>query len=157
MIEYEFLKRGLFGMANAHKAGSVAGYLGEAVVTGYFYGENLPKLPREVFDGFRRDLNQIMGGEEFIWFDVQNTIITEEELFANVSATIVDWPSIQRIPNALSGNIAPTRQSGHNVIFASVALRGLSSHPNHAQNVLPAHRQHLPFYRAFPVLDNELS
>jgi hypothetical protein len=130
MIEYEFLKQGLFGMANAHKASSMAGHLGAAVVTGYFIGENLPKLPKKVFDGIRRDLNRIMGGEESIWFDEKKTGITAGELFANVPATIDDWSSIQRIANALSGNIAQTRQSGHNVIFASIALRGLSGHPD---------------------------
>jgi hypothetical protein len=129
MIEFKFLKSGLVGMANAPQAGSMAGHLGAAVVTGYFIGENQPHLPAAVFDGIRRDLNRIMGGEEAIWFDPKKIGMTAKALFGDLPDGPWEQNAIGRISTALLGNIARTRQSGHNVIFASIALRAFQSHP----------------------------
>jgi hypothetical protein len=128
MIEFEYLKRGLYGMANAPKAGSMAGHLGAAVMTGYFIGEDQSNLPDGVFVGIRRDLNRIMGGEESIWFDPKKAGITAEELFAPLPPEPAQENGIDGIAKALAGNIGKTRQSGHNVIFAAIALRGLKGH-----------------------------
>lgn len=39
MIEFEYLCKGICGLANAHKADTMAGHLGAAVVAGYLFGE----------------------------------------------------------------------------------------------------------------------
>ena len=130
MIGFDQLQRGLFGMANAPKAGTMAGHLGAAVVAGYFFGEDHPDLDEGVMAAVRRDQDRIAGGEESIWFDPKKVGITAAELFAPL-------PGGEPVPNAageiaavLGRNIDRTRQSGHNVIFAALAIRALSDHPD---------------------------
>ena len=76
MIGFDQLQRGLFGMANAPKAGTMAGHLGAAVVAGYFFGEDHPDLDEGVMAAVRRDQDRIAGGEESIWFDPKKVGIT---------------------------------------------------------------------------------
>ncbi len=129
MIEFEYLKRGLYGMANAPRAGSMAGHLGAAVIAGYFIGEDQSDLPNGVFAGIRHDLNRITGGEESIWFDPKKAGITAAELFAPLPAEPAQTDRIDGIAKALARNIGQARQSGHNVIFSAIALRALKGHP----------------------------
>ena len=42
MIRFEYLYKGICGLARAHKANGLAGHLGAAVVAGYFFGEEHP-------------------------------------------------------------------------------------------------------------------
>lgn len=128
MIEFEYLKRGLYGMANAPKAGSMAGHLGAAIVTGYFIGEDHSGLPKGVFDGIRRDLNRITGGEESMWFDPKKAGITATELFSPLPDGPPHPARVQDLAKALAKNIGQPRQSGHNVIFGAIAIRALKGH-----------------------------
>lgn len=45
MINFQYLYRGLCGLARAHRANPLAGHLGAAVVAGYFFGEDQPDSP----------------------------------------------------------------------------------------------------------------
>jgi hypothetical protein len=36
MIDFDYLYKGICGLANAHQAGTMAGHLGAAVAAGYF-------------------------------------------------------------------------------------------------------------------------
>ena len=52
MIEFRYLQTGLTGMAQAHRANTMAGHLGAAVVAGVFFCEDHPDLPPEVARGY---------------------------------------------------------------------------------------------------------
>jgi hypothetical protein len=69
MIDFEYLYKGICGLANAHKAGTMAGHLGAAVIAGYFIGEDLGELPNEVFKGVEGELDRVIQGEQAIWFN----------------------------------------------------------------------------------------
>ena len=138
MVSFEYLYRGLCGMAHAPQASSMAGHLGAAVVAGYFIGEDHPDLDDGVFRGVERDLNRITGGEESIWFDPKKAGITAAELFKRFPEEKPREPLIDSIAEALEVNIGKARQSGHNVIFASIAIRALKSHEQHAAPPLVA-------------------
>ncbi|MGK0189935.1 MAG: hypothetical protein ACI9R3_005754 [Verrucomicrobiales bacterium] len=136
MVDFEYLYRGLCGMANAPRANSMAGHLGAAVIAGYFLGEDHPDLEVGVFRAIERDLNRITGGEESIWFDPKKAGITSAELFKPFAEEKPQKALIDTIARALEANIGKTRQSGHNVIFASIAIRALSGHEQHASPTL---------------------
>jgi hypothetical protein len=128
VIDFEYLQRGLFGMANAHRGGSMAGHLGAAVIAGYFFSEDHPDLEDGVFAGVRRDLQRITEGEEAFWFNEKKAGIKTAELFDPFPKEKVQPNATNALAAALSRNIDQTRQSGHNVIFASIAIRALADH-----------------------------
>ena len=132
MVGFEYLYKGLCGLARAHQAGPLAGHLGAAAVAGYFFGEDQSDLPAEVYAGIEKELNLILRGEETVWFSPKRAGITIPELFLPLPKERPREESIPTIAEALSGNIEKTRQSGHNVIFASIAIRALHDHPVYA-------------------------
>jgi len=132
MVNFHYLYKGLCGMANAPRASSMAGHLGAAVTAGYFFGEDHPDLPVEVSAAVERDLNRIAGGEESIWFDPKKAGISAEDLFKPLPEEVANPLLIDKIATALDANIGATRQSGHNVIFASIAIRALKGHADFA-------------------------
>jgi hypothetical protein len=132
MIDFGYLYQGICGLANAHKAGTMAGHLGAAVVAGYFFGEDENDLPDEVFDGVSGELDRVIAGEEAIWFDAKKAGVTPTELFKLFPEEESNEESISSIVTALRKNVGQTRQSGHNIIFASIAVRALSEHSDYA-------------------------
>ena len=132
MVGFAYLYKGLCGLARAHQANAMAGHLGAAVVTGYFVGEELPDLDAKVYTAVERDLNRIMQGDETLWFDAEKAGITIPELFAPFAAESAAEDRIATIATALDANIDKMRQSGHNVIFSSIAIRALHDHPAYA-------------------------
>ncbi len=132
MIEFDYLYRGLCGLARAHRGGAMAGHLGAAVVAGYFFGEDHYDLDSRVHAAITQELDRIIRGEESLWYDQQKTGMTVAELFEPFPEQEPQPKQIATIATALSGNIGRTRQSGHNVIFASLALRALHDHPGYA-------------------------
>jgi hypothetical protein len=132
MIEFGYLSRGLRGLANAHKAGTMAGHLGAAVAAGYFFGEDQSGLPDEVFQGVQRELDRIIAGEEAIWFNVKQAGLTPSQLFEPLPEEPATPEAIGSIAEALQKNVGETRQSGHNIIFASIGIRALRDHVEYA-------------------------
>jgi len=132
MVDFEYLYKGLCGLARAHRANALAGHLGAAVVAGYSFGEDRHDLDSEVYTGVEKELDRIIRGEESIWFNSKKTGITIPELFEPFPAERPQKGAIPTIAEALSGNIQKTRQSGHNVIFAAIAIRSLHDHPDYA-------------------------
>ena len=61
MVDFEYLHRGLCGLANAHRANAMAGHLGAAVVAGYFFGEDHPNLDPRVVTAVEQQLDRIIG------------------------------------------------------------------------------------------------
>ncbi len=132
MIDFGYLSKGLCGLARAHRANGMAGHLGAAVVAGYFFGETHPSLPGEVYQGVEKQLDRIIEGDEAIWFDQGKSGLTVKEMFDPFPEERADETQIEEIAKTLAGNIGQLRQSGHNVIFTSIALRGLRDHPEFA-------------------------
>ena len=132
MIDAEYIQKGIRGLARAYHAGPLAGHLGAAVVAGYLFAQEHPDLDREVYLGIERELDRIIGGEESIWFDPEKTGVTVSDLFEPLPEERPRDELAPTIAKALSGNISKTRQSGHNVIFAAIALRALHDYPTGA-------------------------
>ncbi|MDF1659864.1 MAG: hypothetical protein P1U58_19780, partial [Verrucomicrobiales bacterium] len=133
MIDFSYLQQGWLGMARSPRAGSMAGHLGAGVLAGYYFGELNPNLDPAVFEFVTTDLDRIIAGEEAIWFNPAKSGITIQEMF---SAQPADDPLLaaneasSRIATALGETMIDLRQSGHNVIFGSLALRALADHPD---------------------------
>jgi hypothetical protein len=132
MVGFEYLPKGLAALARAPRASTLAGHLGAAVVAGYFLGEDQHDLHPQVAAGIEKELDRIIRGEESVWFDPHKAGVTVPELFEVFPEERPREELIPTIAEALSGNIDKTRQSGHNVIFASIALRALHDHPVYA-------------------------
>lgn len=110
----------------------MAGHLGAAVVAGYFWGEDVGDLDNDVYRGVEIELDRVMNGEEAFWFNSRKAGITTAELFKPLPDGEPQEILIADIAKALSANINKTRQSGHNVIFAAIAIRALHDHPDFA-------------------------
>ena len=132
MVGFEYLRKGIGGLARAHRANAMAGHLGAAVAAGYFFGEEHADLDEQVHSAIEKQLDRIVRGEESIWFDPKKAGITVAELFEPFPEERSRKELIPTIATALSANIDKTRQSGHNVIFAASALRALADHPEYA-------------------------
>tara|TARA_R110000850_G_scaffold14189_5_gene45474 strand:- start:20 stop:976 length:957 start_codon:yes stop_codon:yes gene_type:complete len=129
MIDFQYLKVGLTGMARAHRAGTMAGHLGAAVVAGVFFGEDHPNLDEKVVADVQGELDRVITGGEAIWFDSKKAGITIPDLFEPLPKESPSEAAIPDIGVVLAADIAELRQSGHDVIFASIALRALHDHP----------------------------
>ncbi|QDV52611.1 hypothetical protein [Gimesia fumaroli] len=132
MIEFEYLYKGVCGLAHSHQAGEMAGHLGAAVAAGYFFGEDQSQLPDEVFIGITGELKRIIAGEESFWFNAKKAGITPTELFKPYPKEASNEAAINSIVRTLQKNVGETRQSGHNIIFASIGIRALHDHSDFA-------------------------
>lgn len=133
MIDFEYLSKGLNAMARAHLMSSMAGHLGASLVAGYFVGEQRPELEAEVCDGIENDLQRVMRGESVFGRKMaKQATISDSEMFAAFPKEKPDESLIDGIAEALAKNIDEPRQSGHNVIFAAIAIRALKQHPDFA-------------------------
>jgi hypothetical protein len=132
MIDFDYLYKGICGLANAHKAGTMAGHLGAAVVAGYFFGEDQSDLPEEIFKGIEGELKRVIAGEEGFWFNTKKAGLTPTDLFKPLPKQDSNEDLITSIATALQKNVGQTRQSGHNIIFASIAVRALHDHEDFA-------------------------
>ncbi len=98
---------------------------------------NCPILTSKFIRASKRELDQIIKGEEAIWYDAKQAGVSIPELFKPFpDEPEGDEPSaksgISAIATALAGNIDQMRQSGHNVIFSAIAIRALSEHQQYA-------------------------
>ena len=132
MIEFDYLYKGICGLAHSHQAGEMAGHLGAAVTAGYFFGEDQNELPDEVFVGITGELKRIIAGEEGFWFNAKKADITPTGLFKAFPQEAPQPEAIKSIAVALEKNVGQTRQSGHNIIFASIGIRALHDHNDYA-------------------------
>jgi len=128
MIDSGYLAKGLSAMARAHQVSAMAGHLGAAVVAGCFIAEQHPDLDDAVCEGIEGEMAQIIGGGS-VFSPREGAKLSAPEMFEPFAAETPDESRINGIAEALEGNIDQTRQSGHNVIFASIAIRALRGHP----------------------------
>jgi hypothetical protein len=132
MIDLDYLYKGLCGLARAHHANTMAGHLGAALVAGYFFSQDHRELDNAVHTAISGELERIVAGAETVWFDPEKAGITIGEIFEPFPKDASQPDRIDEFAEALRANIDATRQSGHNVIFVSLAIRALSDHPDYA-------------------------
>ena len=131
MVDFDYLAKGLYALARAHQVKSMSGHLGAAVVAGYFIAEQHPDLDDKVYDGIEGELDRIVRGQS-VFSPRKGAAINVAEMFKPFPKESAKENLIDGIPEALADNIGQTRQSGHNVIFASIAIRALKDHPDFA-------------------------
>lgn len=136
MISADYLYKGLCGLASAHRANCMAGHLGASLIAGYFLGQDQPGLDPAVCACIEGEMDRVAEGAEPFWYDAAKAGVAVPELFAAFPEGDSQEQRIGEIATALSGNIDSLRQSGHNVIFAALALRALHEHPEHATDAI---------------------
>lgn len=129
MIDFQYLSQGLNALARAHQVGPMAGHLGAAVVAGYFVGEQRPDLDPKVYRGIEGDLERVKKGESVFGSRPKQGESRDPELFRPFPRQKADESLIDGIAEALEKTLGQPRSSGHNVIFASIAIRALKEHP----------------------------
>lgn len=131
MVDSEYLAKGLYALARAHHVNTMAGHLGAAIVAGYLITENHPNLDEKVCAGIKVELDRIICGES-VFSPGETAAIQVNEMFDPLPKAPSKENLIDGIADALAHNINQTRQSGHNVIFAAIAIRALKRHPEFA-------------------------
>ena len=129
MIAFEYLAKGLHALARAHQVNAMSGHLGAAVVAGYFIGERHPNLDDKVYAGIESELERIIHGES-VFSPRKGATLNASAMFEPFPNETPQENLIDGIAEALGRNIGRARESGHNVIFASIAIRALKDHPN---------------------------
>ena len=129
-IDEIYLQKGLNALARAHQMSSMAGHLGASLVAGYFIGKQRSRLDPVVCQGIEGDMKRVMDGESVFGKKMSpKAPLVDSQLFESFPQQQADPNLIDLIAERLAGNIQQPRQSGHNVIFASLALRGLKAAP----------------------------
>jgi hypothetical protein len=133
MIDFKYLSKGLNALARAHHMSSMAGHLGASVIAGYFVGEQRPDLDPKVYKGIEDDLDRVMRGESVFGKRMsRKSTLADPELFEAFPKQKPDETLIDGIAEELEKSIDQPRESGHNVIFASLSIRALKEHPEFA-------------------------
>ena len=136
-LDDSYLKNGLNALARAHNMSSMAGHLGASHIAGYFIGMQRPNVDPEVFNGIKDDLRRVKGGKSVFGKQMsRRSKLTDAELFEDFPKQKPDESLIDGIAESLEKSIDQPRQSGHNVIFASLAIRALKEHPKFATPAL---------------------
>lgn len=105
MIDFQYLHTGVYGLANAHNAGTMAGHLGAAIAAGYFFGEDQSDLPDELFRGIEGEIKRVIAGEESFWWNAKNAGITPADLFMPLPKEDSKPDAITAIVDALQRNV----------------------------------------------------
>ncbi len=129
MVDFDYLPKGLYAMARAHRVSTMSGHLGAAVVAGYFIGEQHPDLDEKVYEGIEAELDRIIRGES-VFSPKKDAALNAPAMFEPFPREQPKEDLIDGIADALSHNINRARESGHNVIFAAIAIRALKDHPD---------------------------
>jgi hypothetical protein len=130
MVDFSYLLKGLYALARAHRVSTMSGHLGAAVVAGYFIGEQHPDLDERVYRGIELELERIIRGEETVFSPKPGAVLNAPAMFEPFPKEQPKGNLIDGIAEALSRNIDHARESGHNVIFAAIAIRALKDHPD---------------------------
>lgn len=131
MVDFDYLVKGLYALARAHHVNTMAGHIGAALVAGYCITENYPDLDEKVCAGIEAELDRIIRGQSGFG-PKESASISVDEMFEAFPKQPPQENLIDGIADALTRNISQTRQSGHNVIFAAIAIRALKRHPEFA-------------------------
>ena len=141
-IDPSYLSKGVNWLARVHRVkDTMRGHWGTALIAGYFFGLEQPDLDDEVYQAVEADLKRFIGS----YPGRRNEAgLTRAEMCAPFTKEKPDESLIDGIAEALEAGIDKPRQSGHNVIFASAAIRALKAHPNLATpSVIDGIRKHI--------------
>ena len=128
-----YLLKGLNALARAHRMSAMAGHLGASLVAGSFLRKQSPALDDEVYKGIGSDLDRVIRGESVFGAKMtKNSQMADSELFEEFPKEKPSESLIDGIAEALAKNIETLRESGHNVIFASIAIHALKERPEFA-------------------------
>lgn len=127
-VDLDYLTKGLSALAGAHRSNTMTGHLGAAVIAGHFISQQHPDLEEGVYRGIERELDRIIDGKS-VFSPRSNANISVAEMLEPFPKEAPNATLVDGIAEALQGNIDQTRQSSHNVIFASSAIRVLKRHP----------------------------
>lgn len=136
MSNVDLLYPGLCALARCHVGGTMAGHLGAAVVAGHFFLEEHPELEPAVALAIRKEIGRVMSGEEDIWYNQEKAGISIPDLFLPFTGADRLENGCSRIADAARIGMNTIRQSGHNLIFASLALKALCAHPEYASKAI---------------------
>ena len=100
----------------------MSGHLGAAVVAGCFIAEQRPGLADDVWRGIEGELDRVIRGES-VFGPRPGAATSAPEMFEPFAPEEPRQDLVQGIAEALAVNLDQTRQSGHNVIFAAIAIR----------------------------------
>lgn len=132
-LDRSYLALGLNALARAHHMSSMAGHLGASMIAGYYVAKQFPDLDPAVEAGIQDDLRRVRAGESVFGRRMsRKSKLADVELFEPFPKEKADETLIDGIAEGLQKSIDKTRQSGHNVIFASLAIRALQDHPEYA-------------------------
>lgn len=132
-LDDSYLEKGLNALARAHHMSSMAGHLGASLIAGYYIGVQRPNLEPEVYKGIEGDLRRVIRGESVFGKKMsKRSKLADAELFEPFPKQKPDETLIDGIAAGLEKSVDKPRQSGHNVIFASLAIRALKEHPEYA-------------------------
>ncbi|MFC1715966.1 hypothetical protein ACFL6S_20015 [Candidatus Poribacteria bacterium] len=114
MLSNEYLAKGITGLARAIDYSWAQGHFGCAVIATYFLcAEN--ELRDSTVEGLKVELDKMIESRAHLVVPIEPTDSNAELL--------------REIPEALGGNISELRPGGHNVIYASLALKALKRMP----------------------------
>ena len=129
-MDATYLENGLYALARAHHMSSMAGHLGAAHLAGYFVSQQRPDLDPDVYRGIQDDLHRVVQGKSVFGKQMsRKSPLTDADLFEPFPQQKSDETLIDAIAEELAKGIDQPRQSGHNVIFAALAIRALKEHP----------------------------
>ncbi|NBP80888.1 hypothetical protein EBU58_09280, partial [bacterium] len=80
MVNYDYLERGLWALARAHRINTMSGHLGAAVMAGYFIGEQHADLDPAVVQGIESELDRIIAGES-VFSPKKNAALSAPAMF----------------------------------------------------------------------------
>jgi hypothetical protein len=128
MVRFDYLIKGLDAMSRAHRVNTMAGHLGAALVAGYLIAEQHPQLDDRVYAGIEGELDRIIHGES-VFSPREGSPITVDDMFEPHGEEVTKAELVEDIAEALARNIDEPHESGHNAIFAAIAIRALKDHP----------------------------
>ena len=132
-LDDSYLLKGLNALARAHRMSAMAGHLGASLVAGSFIRKQRPDLDPKVYKGIEGDLDRVMAGKSVFGSKMtKNSKITDSELFEAFPKEKPNESLVDGIAEALAKNIKTLRESGHNVIFAAIAIHALKERPDFA-------------------------
>ncbi|XZE55034.1 hypothetical protein SH139x_001020 [Planctomycetaceae bacterium SH139] len=132
-LDVRYLEKGLNALARAHHMSSMAGHLGASLIAGYYVGVQRPDLDDEVCKGIQDDVERVIGGESVFGKKMsRKSSLDDSDLFEAFPRQSADATLIEGIAESLEESVDKPRQSGHNVIFASLAIRALKDRPEYA-------------------------
>lgn len=129
-FDASYLQQGLNALARAHHMSSMAGHLGASMIAAYFVGKQRESLSPEVITGIKADMAKVLRGDSVFGKKMsRQSKLSDAQLFEPFPKQQPDPTLIDGIADGLEKGIDKPRQSGHNVIFASLAISALREHP----------------------------